>query len=106
MKHRWVTIWIVMFVLSKISSQCGLQSGPMVGSGDMLEVTVWVQTQCEQHVQLKYWESVKPETVWVSDDVLTSKDHGYCAHLVDDRVEPGKTYLYGILIDGVTVVLP
>ncbi len=82
-----------------VDAQCGLQSGPMVGAGDMLEVTVWVQTKCEQKVRLKYWEEGHPKQSWLSATVLTSPDHAFVAHLVADHVRPGTSYQYAILID-------
>ena len=106
MQYGWLSVIIGMCFMSNISAQCGLQSGPMVGAGDLLEVTVWIQTKCEQKVQMKYWESGKPEPSWLSAIVMTSADHGYTAHLIADKVEPGKNYQYAILIDGKELTLP
>jgi alkaline phosphatase D len=71
----------------------------------MLEVTVWVQTKCSQEVQLRYWRQGHADTSWMSRPVMTSADHGFCAHLVADRLTPGNTYEYDIQIDGKKVEL-
>ncbi len=87
-------------------AQCGLQSGPMVGYSDMLEVGVWAQTKCAQEVQLRYWIQGHPDTTWQSAPVMTNAEHGFCAHLVADRVTPGHLYDYELWIDHAQVSLP
>jgi len=99
MYNRWISMIIGICFISYISAQCGLQSGPMVGAGDLLEVTVWIQTKCEQKVQMTYWESGFHDLTQQSAIVMTSADHGYTAHLIADKVEPGKKYEYIIFID-------
>lgn len=86
-------------------AQCGLQSGPMVGYSEMLEVSIWVQTKCAQEVQLRYWRQGHPDTSWTSSPVITSALHGFCTHLIADQVTPGNTYDYEILIDGEKISL-
>lgn len=87
-------------------AQCGLQSGPMPGHSDMLEVMVWVQTKCAQEVSMRYWPEQNPGQSYMSQPVMTSHARGYCAHLIADAVTPGNTYLYEILIDGEKVAVP
>ncbi len=86
-----------------VLAQCDLRSGPMPGHSDMLEVTIWAQTQYAQKIQLRYWEAGNTEGLRWSQPVMTQHRNAYCAHLVADQVEPGKTYQYEVLIDDVVV---
>ncbi|HZV70777.1 MAG TPA: alkaline phosphatase D family protein [Saprospiraceae bacterium] len=106
MLFRTVFILSAILVMSDASAQCDIQSGPMTGASDLLEATVWVQTKCEQKVRMKYWETDDPKKSWLSEEVVTSSDHGYCAHLVADHVRPGTSYQYAILLDGNPARLP
>lgn len=93
-----------------------LQSGPMVGTSEMREVTLWVQTTEAAEVQIKYTplRSVLPDSVsipvekraYFTDKILTEKSQAFTAHLVANRVEPGYVYQYELLINGKTVERP
>ncbi len=101
-----LTIVTITCALHLALAQCGLQSGPMNGYSDMLEVAVWVQTKCAQEVKMRYWVDRSPGTKWESVPVTTSAHRAYTAHLIADQVQPGNVYAYEIVIDGETVSLP
>ena len=84
----------------------GLQNGPMLGYVDMREALVWVQTKSANRVQVQYWEAGKPEAKKLTDQVFTTKAHGFTAKCIADQVEPGKSYEYAVLIGGQAVTLP
>lgn len=77
-----------------------LQSGPMVGMADMLEAKLWLQTTETAEVYATYYATDNEKTVFKTDAVTTLKEDGYTAHLVADKVEPGKMYKYDMYIDG------
>lgn len=83
----------------------GLQSGPMVGYEDMLEVLVWVQTKGNAPVEMIYWDVEKADVQYHSNTVFT---HGpaYTAKCIANQVQPGKTYQYQVMIGGKKVELP
>lgn len=83
-----------------------LQSGPMVGYSTMREVVVWVQTKAPAKVQILYWEKGNPNPQHYSDPVQTEKSSAYTAHILADKVQPGKTYKYTLLINGKKVSRP
>lgn len=83
-----------------------LQSGPMPGYSEMREAVVWVQTNQPARVVMRYHPTDNPKEVSFSNTVVTSKERGYTAHLVADKVSPGMRYKYVILIDGKAVKLP
>lgn len=83
-----------------------IQSGPMVGYVEMREVAVWVQTKEAARVQIQYVEQGKTAPVLLSDPVQTDKKQAYTAHLVADRLLPGRSYEYTVLVNGKAVRLP
>ncbi len=93
------------------NSQSGpVQSGPMVGYSDSREVALWVQTKQAARVQIRYHEvggpTGKPGPTYVTNEVQTSAKTVFTAHLLADKVEPGKKYAYELLIGGQKVSLP
>ncbi|MFD2569778.1 alkaline phosphatase D family protein [Spirosoma soli] len=83
-----------------------LQSGPMVGYSDMREVMLWAQTKQPARVQIRYHEAGKPTPVYLTNEVQTNQQAAFTAHLLADKVEPGKKYEYNVLIEGRMVSLP
>jgi alkaline phosphatase D len=84
-----------------------LQSGPMIGYAEMREVMLWVQTNRECQVYIEYQEKDQPASeVFLTNAVQTSSDHAFTAHLLADRVLPGRTYVGILRIDGQKVPLP
>ncbi|MBX2844831.1 MAG: alkaline phosphatase family protein [Saprospiraceae bacterium] len=72
----------------------GLVSGPMVGYSTMREVVVWVQTEKEMGLNLKYLD--EEGNTYISDVRRTDPSAGYTAKLVADEVLPGKNYTYQV----------
>ncbi|MBN8826451.1 MULTISPECIES: alkaline phosphatase [unclassified Spirosoma] len=83
-----------------------LQSGPMVGYSDMREVMLWAQTKEPAKVQIRYHETGKAAPVYLTNEVQTTRQAAFTAHLLADQVEPGRTYEYDVLIGGQKVSLP
>jgi len=83
-----------------------LQSGPMVGYSEMLEVPVWVQTKQPANVIMAYWPIDKTDNIRYSNSVFTEKDNAFTALLYADTVEPGIIYNYNIILNGDVVDLP
>lgn len=83
-----------------------LQSGPMLGYSQMMEVLIWVQTTKEAKVQIRYWEPEDPKTKRETAVISTIPEEAFTAKLIADQVEPGKTYDYEVLINWKKVSLP
>ncbi len=105
MKKILVSI-IAILLIGKVFSQNNLlQSGPMVGYSEMLEVAVWMQTNDAAIVKMEYWpigDSVKTFT----DAVATNKNNAFTAKLIASKVEPGEIYEYNIVINDEVIDLP
>lgn len=82
----------------------GLQSGPMIGYEDMLEVMLWVQTKGTASVEFVYWDTTKPAVKYHTSMVFT-KGPAYTAKCIADQVQPGITYQYDVMIGGKKVAL-
>ena len=95
-----------LFPFSLLAQTPLIQSGPMVGYAEMREVSVWVQTTESATLQLSYWRTSDPNTLFYSDSILTQKDRAYTAHLIADQVEPGESYTYQIWVNSVPQSFP
>ena len=81
-----------------------LASGPMIGAVDFKEVKIWVQTQSEKNVYIKYRSKGSSDRYLETQTVLTNKDRAFTAVLVADKVEPGTEYEYEISVSGEPVI--
>jgi len=81
-----------------------LQSGPMVGYGQMTEVMLWVQTTEPASVQFRYWDIQHPGTISLSKTLSTSEAN--VAHVLIDGLLPGNKFGYEVLINGTPVKRP
>ncbi|PSR56703.1 phosphodiesterase [Adhaeribacter arboris] len=83
-----------------------LQAGPMVGYADMKEVMLWVQTRTEAEVKIMYWDKTAPKIKYNTTSVKTSKSLAFTAHLLADKVQPGRQYGYELYINNKKVSRP
>lgn len=110
---RWPLLLLCLALALPLSGQKKpapaqlLQSGPMVGYSEMREVMLWVQTKRACQVEVEYQEKDQPASeVFLTNAVQTSAQHAFTAHLLADRVQPGRTYEATLRIDGKKVPLP
>lgn len=83
-----------------------LQSGPMLGYSEMLEVLIWVQTRDAADVKVVYWDLEEPTRRLETDGVRTSKLGAFTAKMIADRVQPGRRYGYELHVNGSRVDRP
>lgn len=88
------------------SSDQLLQSGPMVGYSEMMEVMLWAQTKGPAQVHFVYINQDDKSDRHQTETYLTQKTEGYTAHLVADEVEPGQKYTYKLFINDREVKRP
>lgn len=109
MKHFLSTIFLSCLGLF-LSAQgiprasSDLQSGPMVGYSEMREVLLWLQTKGPAKVQIIYKDQESGEE-YRTEIVETEPAEGHTAHLLADRVEPGRKYSGEVFINGRKVAL-
>jgi len=82
-----------------------LRSGPMLGYADMSEALIWVQTDAPAEVWAEYFgtDDGPPRR---TEPVRTQRERGCTARLIATDLQPGRTYSYRILVDGVAQDLP
>lgn len=91
---------IVIISLSPFFGILGqLKSGPMLGYSDLKEVMIWVQTESEKEVKIRYWEMGEPGNVKTTNPIITQAKDNFTAHLLANQVDPGKKYAYEIILD-------
>lgn len=104
---RYTFVLGLALLFSGLSGQENLlQSGPMLGYVEMREVLLWVQTTKTATVRFEYWDREKPAVKHLTAEVATSPVNAHAVKLVADRVQPGITYDYQLLINGEVVERP
>lgn len=99
-------IFLFLITLTLSAQEKYLQSGPMVGYSEMMEVLLWVQTNAPASVQFSYYEEGQPAQKYRTAEVRTELHSAYTAKLVADQVEPGRKYTYELYINGKLVKRP
>ena len=90
-----------------LSAQASLlQSGPMVGYSEMMEVMLWVQTTEAAEVKIEYWQADTPKDKKYTNIVKTEASSAFTAHLIANDVKPGQSYEYAVLINNKVVERP
>ncbi len=106
MRNYYLLI-LLSFLGVKGFAQTGLlQSGPMVGYSDFLEVNLWVQTKQAADVKIVYFEKAKPTPRFETAARRTQADKAFSTHLIADKVQPGKRYTYELYINNKKVERP
>lgn len=85
-------------------SVASIRSGPMVGYSEMREVMLWVQLWKEADVYIRYID-VETNEDYVTNTVRTNKDQVFTAHLLADRVKPGRKYKGEVFVNNKKVTL-
>jgi len=105
MKLKLLTLLLALS-FSQINAQKALlQSGPMVGYSEMLEVMLWAQTTEAAEVKIKYTAKDNSENSFWTNTVKTCKEKAFTAHLLADSVSPGTEYEYTVYINNQPVKL-
>lgn len=96
----------LLWAASLLGQESLLQSGPMVGYGDMREVLLWVQTKQAATVHFRYFEAGNNSERFETSKTTTQKSTAFTAKLIADQVQPGKKYQYELYINGKKVDRP
>ncbi len=100
--------WTAWGVAGLVWAQTSLlRSGPMNGHAAQRAVTIWLQTWEAADVQLAYrWEQHPADSTQYTPVVRTSAEDAFTAHIHIPYLEPGRRYLYDVIINGRKVNLP
>ena len=80
-----------------------LNSGPMPGYSECMEGVIWLQAKRECKATMAYWKESEPANVFYSAEVLCAVKNAFAVDLIADHVEPGNTYRYRVMLDGMPV---
>lgn len=78
-------------------------SGPMPGYCEFLEGIVWLQTDRPCTASMMYWKEDEPANVHYSAEATAEAKSAFAVKLIADKVEPGNTYRYRVLLDDMPV---
>jgi len=92
-----------LILQEKLEAKKIINAGPMVGYSEKMEGALWIQTKKEANVKFLYWNINDPNEIFETDHITTTKESGFTATIIADLVEPGKTYNYQPVIDGIKV---
>ena len=102
-----ITILLIIFIqFNSLAQKELLQSGPMLGYSEMLEVALWVQTVDVANVKIAYWLMDSINNKQTTNTVETKKEEAYTALLIADKLEPGNKYEYELIINNEIIDLP
>lgn len=73
----------------------------MLGYSEMREALIWVQLEEKGSVQIEFWDISAEEKHYKTELVGTSPTTGNTAKLYLNGLEPGRTYEYQLIVDGV-----
>lgn len=107
--HRYLIAILALGLISTsllFAQKNLLQSGPMVGYTDMREAMFWLQTSESALVHFEYYDSTAPAKRYSTQTTVTLFEQAFTAHCLADSVQPGKTYIYELYINGTKVNRP
>ncbi|MFT4678356.1 MAG: alkaline phosphatase D [Flavobacteriales bacterium] len=79
--------------------QAQIVNGPMLGYCEIREVMVWVQLDSEADIHLEFFDLMSPKDITKTEEVHTSSEKSFTAHLCCQLLKPGTTYGYHIIVD-------
>jgi alkaline phosphatase D len=98
---------IIVFLFSIIvNAQSLVKSGPMVGYCEMREAMIWLQTTEKATVKIKYFVVESPKEIFESDSYTTNQENGFTTKVLLNQLQPGKKYIYTVLINNKKIEFP
>lgn len=89
----------LLLLLSQVGlAQKSVQSGPMLGSVEMREAKIWLQTTEKANVEIRYWKKENPDKMWKEKE-NAEKKNVFVTHFVLENLDPDTEYGYQILVD-------
>lgn len=93
---------LLQFITLTILAQSAkVESGPMLGYNTLREVGIWVQASDECDVSIKYWPSADRSDIKSTKPLAVQYEKAHTATISIGYLEPGTTYTYQIMLDGV-----
>ncbi len=106
MRKLILFIGLIVMTLNLSAQKSLLQSGPMIGRVNKIDVKLWAQTKKPATVYFAYWEAGKKGPKKTSKRIKTRKEDGYTAQVVIDGLKPNTTYNYQLYINNKKVSFP
>lgn len=89
----------LLFPLLLFAQKNRIQNGPMVGHVSSREAHIWIQTKDACEVGVIYWDNESQEDTFYSAMNLTHHIDAYTTTILLDKIRPGRTYHYQVLIN-------
>jgi alkaline phosphatase D len=78
----------------------------MVGYCEMREAMIWLQTTEKATVKIKYFVVESPKEIFESDSYTTNQENGFTTKVLLNQLQPGKKYIYTVLINNKKIEFP
>lgn len=93
---------LLLFLLSCLpqSDAQSVINGPMPGYSECLEGIIWLQCHGPCTARIEYWKEGRPDSVMTTAEVKGERAKDYAMDLIADRVIPGTTYVYRVVVNG------
>lgn len=102
MKRQALTLTILLFFsVLTFGQPATIVSGPMPGHSTMRMVKVWLQTSQPTAVQIEYKAQEDAIDSWQQSEVIQTQSETENIAIFELDTEPGITYNYRVLLDGV-----
>lgn len=96
--YKYLLILALPLLVNPLAAK--LLSGPMLGSVEMREAQIWVQTDSPSIIRIAYAETDNKQNPTWSLPVETDPKLANTATATLTKIEPGKTYHYKVEING------
>lgn len=81
-------------------SPAAMESGPMVGYVEARETVIWIKTDSEAQISIRYFPENEPGRYLDTRPLLTNTDASFITSIVLEDLEPDTMYRYSINING------
>jgi len=99
MKKLILLTGILFISLTGSAQKSLLQSGPMIGRVNKIDIKLWVQTKKPADVYFEYWIDGQSQTKKQSQKLKTRRENANIAQIVIDGLKPNTTYRYQLYIN-------
>lgn len=91
-----IPLLILIISLKSYAQNNLIKSGPMLGYNTMKEVGIWLQTNVETKVKIKYYSTLTKSEIFETKDIHCNEENHHIAKFILNKVQPGVKYSYEV----------